>query len=229
MSGGTNPYAPPAVADPSAERGWNWYTDLPAVYARNGAVLPEVCMETGRRDDLERIKRSFLHTNPFVTVWLTPLFFLVLMPGFTSMAYIALGLWMAVLVISIAVMIFSFRSKRINFACWIHGPLHRARRTRRRIRLGLHLSAVALIAAAILAPIRPGGNLSGELYIPALVLACFLMLGTAIWHYADREKNHLAAGERGWVRIGNVHLDAIRILRRIERERDAAPQTSGAS
>lgn len=224
MGDHSNPYAPPETVEPAASQSHDWYVDLPAVFVRNGAVLPEICLETGRKLDLQRIPRKLILASFIDHFWLLPYLSILFAPESLKKKYRFtwdspvgfLAIPIGVIILSLAGNLIKRRSSRhIRFECWISRPHHQARRKRKYIRTGLFALGIVMLLLGLI----PGDAIPFDQSMALLIGSVVVLVTQAFWQYSDREKNQLTAGEKGWARIGNIHLEAIRFLRQIERER----------
>lgn len=210
-----DPYAPPKTTESEAAslRYWKCYGER--VMARNGAALPMVDLETGVSDGaMTAVPRSY---QPFGIYQglrgLIPIGVFIAVRNYRTLAD-GDSLWFLVggaILISWILRIAGGGGGTIMI--WEHreASMERRRVIRQKLRTGLLVSAFVLV---IFGPSLLTTSYSSSIQ---MIVAGIMMLVTSfIWRIFDKPKTRCESAPNGWLRIRNVHPEAMRKLRHIE-------------
>lgn len=218
-----NPYASPATPEPSAPTEALWYTDSTGVLVRDGAVVPPVCLETGATGDLHPLKRSIRRphwTNGIGTILF--IIYLAIPPSMREAVPKSMQHYDFLAVLGVCILlalILRKKSKRIHFEYHILKSIHRNRRNRSIFRNVLIFISIGMLVSAPFLPIAFPESYRIPDTLSLLLISLAAGILGILWKYLDRPKNHIKpASDTHWMRIGNVHLDAVQKLRLLERE-----------
>lgn len=211
-----DPYAPPKTAEPEAAslRYWKCYGER--VMAKNSATLPMVDLETGVSDvAMTVVPRSY---QPFgiyqglrgfipVGVYLAVRNYRTLADS-DSLWFLVGGAILLSWILRMsgagggAIMIWEHRE----------ASSERRRMIRRKLRTGLLVIACALV---IFGPSRLATSYSSSIQV--IVAGGVILMISIIWRVFDKPKTRCESALYGWLRIRNIHPEAMRKLRVIEK------------
>ncbi len=214
-----NPYAASTASDPPIASDLWWYTEGTAVYARDGAVLPAVELETGDSEvGLIAVSRKFTkysqaNTLPLVFFSVFPVLFnrIVHWWGLTTVIN-CIVVWGAQWLIGKFAP--EWRTKRLKIQVFKHERHVRKEKKEKWIRaVGFILSAGLMISSV------PLYTKFGESWVALVLMLGFSgIIGSGIYSYLHRPKVHLSSTTKGWMRLGNVSQIALVKLREFEAE-----------
>lgn len=216
-----NPYATTEVFfEPPPPEAF-WYTEGLAVYARNGAVLPAIDLETGEEgEELVAVTRSIRKVSWVNFIGFPILILFYILRKIYDEPLKGPGLiW--ILILSCSTIAFRFfiqkfwpklKPKIMEVQYFRNGKTVRKEKIRQWL-----LAVLAILSFCVLVSTAPLYVWYGE---PKLISLAVLGLGgiiaTGVYGYLHRSKIHLSAGPDDWIRFGNVSQIATSKLRKIE-------------
>ncbi|MEO7101565.1 MAG: hypothetical protein ABI162_19605 [Luteolibacter sp.] len=210
----TNPYAPPTTTETGSPSGAFWQCYGERVMARNGAMLPKVDLETGVSEGaMTAVPRNYqaAGAGQFVRIMV----FIGIYAMGRKFLHIE-GMWLLPASVASSTMLRWFiRTGNGSGAIVIwefrEAARERKRRLRRKLRFGLLFLGVAVIGVG--AVLSDGDD---SLVSKSLFAGLGLLIIQSIWAFLDRPKTRSESAPGGWLRIRNVHPEAMVKLRRIE-------------
>jgi hypothetical protein len=210
-----NPYAPPRVTETESTSGAWWRCYGERVMARNGAMLPQVDLETGASGgEMTAVSRTHQGAKAGQVIRIV---FLIVVYVYAKNRLNIQGSWPMWTVIG-GSLAFSFLSRIRNkvggpVTIWEYREAQRERRRqiRRRWRNGMLALSLCLM---ILGPWQVAPAYPMDLIL--LVCGAGLLGAHTIWSVMDRPKTRSESAPQGWLRIRNVHPEAMVKLRKIE-------------
>jgi len=219
----TNPYASPKelAATPAAES-LHWRTDGSGLLVKHRTVLPPVDLETGVTEgELVTAMRQHVPRqmgNLLLALIVGLVFYEGISPsGLSVTAY--------VLIVFVIVFFLRFFSRSRTVIIWDqrNGVRHRMRKMRHGFRIGLALLAPALfLTAAYFSSENSFFPLFGIFGVSLVLILLSLVMG-----FFGRSPLKVGEGPQGWLRISNVHPDALGFLMRLEQEQQAHMESAG--
>lgn len=226
---GENPSAPPAIAENEAPSSLLWRVDGEDLLVRNGAVLPEVDLETGETGDglqrkpranLTMPARSFNRTAKLVLLYFAVAWFF----GVEGLI-VLLG-------VGTAAVLFNFLARlrgkpESSMIIWeFIGPAHMKGRKMRimwRLRI-LYAIGLGLLIAPFVISTRSPDHDAWMLRIFGSGIGIIALL--YVWANLDRPKSFNRNGPPGWLRITPIHPDALKVLMETEHQMRTKPAQS---
>ena len=226
---GENPSAPPAIAENEAPSLLLWRVDGEDLLVRNGAVLPEVDLETGETGDglqrkpranLTMPARSFNRTAKLVLLYFAVAWFF----GVEGLI-VLLG-------VGTAAVLFNFLARlrgkpESSMIIWeFIGPAHMKGRKMRimwRLRI-LNAIGLGLLIAPFVISTRSPDHDAWMLRIFGSGIGIIALL--YVWANLDRPKSFNRNGPPGWLRISPIHPDALKVLMETEHQMRTKPAQS---
>ncbi|WAC19188.1 hypothetical protein OVA24_18330 [Luteolibacter sp. SL250] len=228
MTARTDPYAPPAVDEPAAERRDSaWHVEAGCIHVQDGAVLPAIDLETGGTNPaLKPVERKFVKAHwSMGSVGLGPLLFLILPRHLKKWDAIPVGISMTVIAmvwLSVYLVIFLALSHRMTFTTYAH-PVEEARRKRNKnIRGTLYPLSLVLLISSIYLLFKDTTAFQSTALTCMIVLSVIGMIAISLWQYKERPTLIMTLGSDGWLKLAGIHPDA---LRHLEDGRVTHPQT----
>jgi hypothetical protein len=224
-----DPYAPPATAEPQAAQSTRmWRVEGEAVLARDGAVLAQVDLNSGEREeDMQSIVRvhHFVSLTNFII--LSAVGAMVLGAGAIHIRGIKLYMLLGVIFVAQS---FWQRgraaagkvSSRVAVREFLDLATVEGRVKRRKMRIVMALVIVMLVG--LVPVLSPPASLAEFLtqVMVAFAPGFTALAGVGIWALLDGPKAKYRSAGRGWVRIAPVHPRALEFLSDLEERETAA-------
>lgn len=211
-----NPYAPPATLETEATPSVNWRCFGERVMARDGTVLPKVDLETGVSEgEMLAVARNYRPSTP---VFLIAVIALILLAAW-GVEFATIHLVIIFGIISLAGIILKLRGKKNgSITIWEYRETSRQIRylSQKRWRQSISYTSVLLFILGIafgdkITPLLP------NFPVFSIFTLITIFLGNVVWERIMRPKTRTESTPTlGWLRIRNVHPEAMRKLREIE-------------
>ncbi len=216
----SNPYAPPAVADLEAASGLTWQVQGNALLVKNGAVLPQIDLETGEHAPemmcalrVLETAGSMLFLRFFILAGIC-----IFLTGFIKLGVAAtIGIAAALSLIFQLAALRGPSNERIVISEFFGDHRLKARGTRRKwrfIAIGI-ICAVMMANPFLISRFNPDYT---EIVVGVFGGGVVLLIGIAIWAVLDRSSAKSMAGPPGWMRIAPVHPQALAFLNDLQNE-----------
>ena len=224
-----DPYAPPTTTEPQAAQSTRmWRVEGEAVLARNGAVLAQVDLNSGEREeDMQSIVRvhHFVSLTNFII--LTTVGAMVLGAGWIHVRGIKLYLLIGVMFVALSLWqrgraAAGKVSSRVAVREFLDLATVEGRVKRRKMRIAMALVIVVLVG--LVPVLSPPASLAEFLtqVMVAFAPGFSALAGVGIWALLDGPKAKYRSAGRGWVRIAPVHPRALEFLIDLEERETAA-------
>ena len=214
----TNPYAPPKVAELESASLRYWQCYGARVMARNGALLPKVDLETGVSEgEMTSVARTYqvAGVGRFMRVGLLIGMYLIAR-NFLHIAgpWLLWGMMGGSVILNWLIRIRGTAGGMITIWEFRESVREHRRKLRQRWRNGLLFVSLSLM---ILTPLIGQFVNRMDFHDFKFFVSGFgLLLVSMIWAFIDRPKTPSESGPAGWLRIRNVHPDAMVKLRLLE-------------
>ena len=217
----SNPYAPPAVAELEAPSSLTWQVQGNALLVKNGAVLPQIDLETGEHAREMKCAQRVLETAGsmlFVRFFLLAGICIVLTRFFEMKLAATVGIAAALsLVFGQLAALRGPSNERIVISEFFGEHRLKARGTSRKwrfIAIGI-ICAVMLANPFLISRFNPDYT---EIVVGVFIGGVVLLIGIAVWAVLDQSAAKTLAGPPGWMRIAPVHPQALAFLNDLQNE-----------
>ncbi len=211
-----NPYAPPETLETEATPSVYWRCFGERVMARDGAVLPKVDLETGVSEgEMLAVPRSYQTTSLRWVPILVIVIYLILGEVLSNFV-LFLTIFAVIFIVRIIPALRGKKAGTIQIFEYRETSRHQHYLTHQRWRHGIYYTTVLLF---ILAMAFGDKITSFSPMFPAISFMAFMtiLLATSLWKWVERPKTRTeSTPPLGWLRIRNVHPEAMRKLREIE-------------
>jgi hypothetical protein len=221
MSDG-NPYASPRDTSvvPQAET-LQWQLDGDGLLVKDRTVLPAVDLETGARN-VELVTVMRRHVRSYSIVFLIAAFGGVI-SALVGSAEDTLSSYFLVVLIAVVVLRMVFRTRPMVIWDQREAVGYRRQKVREKLRMLLALLGPALFVSAGLF----GGAMTPFTGLMSLAGISLMLLALVVGLFG-RSNLKVSAGPDNWMRIRNLHPDAIAYLTELEHQRYRQQQLGGS-